>query len=178
MITVHSMQYMKSGPVPRDHSYHTILFFCSLRTSRTLWLHLLRPNNCVCSGRWNNLNIRRCAKQNLINTPPNPTTMVSKLILCYATHCYTHPWALCQFSLPRTSGRCERARQQLQTAAWKTDSVSIHTVEQLHSLFTVSSGRAGLDHTSQLTFTGVSVCHRKTQKPTIFSCCLYDGYRH
>lgn len=143
-----------------------------------------RSNNCVRYGWWNDLNIRWCAKQNLINTPPNPTTMVSKLILCYATHSLTHtlthPLTLCQFSLAGTRGHCNWAQKQFQTAVWKTDSMSIQTVEQLYSLtrvcdFTISTGRARLNHTLQLTFTGVLVCHRKTPKMNIFSCCLYNG---
>lgn len=141
-------------------------------------------NNRVCYGWWNNLNIQWCAKQNLINTTPNPTTMVSKLILCYATHAlthtHTHPLTLCQFSLAGTRGHCIWAQKRLQTAVWKTDSMSIYTVEQLYSLawvcdFTVSAGRTWLNHTLQLPFTGVFVCHRKTQKMSIFSCCLYNG---
>ena len=52
-------------------SYNTVCFQLSEVLGNTV---ITSPcsNNCVCYGWWNNLNIRWCAKQNLINTPPKP----------------------------------------------------------------------------------------------------------
>lgn len=145
-------------------SYNIICFLLSvgLRNTATSspW-----SNNCICYGWWNNLNIRWCAKQNLIKTP-NPTTMVSKLILCYATHAFTHtPTDIMSVFTGRYTQTLQLSTETVSDSSLKTDSMSIHTVEQLYSLtqvcdFKISTGRTWLNHTLQLTCTGVLVCHR------------------